>query len=94
LQLSNAGTYRVAFSVSGAEPSQFALFVNAALVPGSVYGSGAGTQQNNGQVMLVLAAGDSLALVNYSSAAAVTLPSVAGGTQANVNASVSIEKLD
>jgi hypothetical protein len=88
-----AGVYTVIFSLSGAEPSQFGLFVNGLLVPGSVFGSGAGTQQNNGQVTLVLAANDVITVVNHSSAAAVTLPSFTGGKQDNVNASVSIQKI-
>ena len=89
-----AGTYAIDFIVSGVEPSQFAIFVNGAAVPaGSVYGSGAGTQQNNGQIILTLGAGDVLTLRNHSSAAAVTLQTLAGGTQTNVNASLIIEKL-
>ncbi len=89
-----AGTYAIDFFVSGVEPNQFAFFVNGAAVPsGSVYGSGAGTQQNNGQIILVLGAGDVLTLRNHSSAAAVTLQTLAGGTQTNVNASIIIEKL-
>ncbi|MGI8556776.1 MAG: BclA C-terminal domain-containing protein [Solirubrobacteraceae bacterium] len=88
-----AGVYKVTFSVSGTEPNQFALFDNAALVPGTIYGSGAGTQQNVGQVIAQFSAGDVLTLVNHSSASAVGLASVIGGTQANVNASVTIEKL-
>jgi len=59
--------------------------------PSSIYGSGAGTQQNNGQTTLTLAAGTTINLVNHSSAAAVTLQTLAGGTQTNVNASVRIE---
>jgi hypothetical protein len=43
-----------------------------ALVAGSVYGSGTGTQQNNGQVIRVLSAGDVVTIVNHSSASAVT----------------------
>ena len=94
--LANAGDYKVTFSVSGAEPSQFALFVNGVLVVGSVYGSGAGTQQNTGQAILIIGAGDILTLRNHSSAAAVTLAGAPpiGGTAAAVNASVLIEKLD
>ncbi len=42
----NAGIYEVAFSVSGSEQNQLALFVNGAVFPGSIYGYGAGTQQN------------------------------------------------
>jgi hypothetical protein len=88
-----AGTYAVHYSVSGVEPGQFALFVNGAPAAGTVYGSGAGTQQDNGQVILALSASDVLTLVNHSSAAAVTLQTLAGGTQTNVNASLLIEKL-
>ena len=89
-----AGVYKIGFSVSGVEPGQFALFVNGTLAsPGTIYGSGAGTQQNTGQTILALGAGDVLTVRNHSSAAAVTLQTLAGGTQANVNASVLIEKL-
>ena len=88
------GDYEVTFSVSGTEPNQFALFLNGALVAGTVYGSGAGTQQNNGQAIITIAAGDVLTLRNHSSAAAVTLATTIGGTQANVNASIVIKKLN
>ncbi|MGE1126042.1 BclA C-terminal domain-containing protein, partial [Bacillus wiedmannii] len=90
----NAGDYKISFSVSGVEPNQFALFLNGAPVTNSIYGSGAGTQQNNGQTILTLAAGDILTLNNHTSAAAITLQTMAGGTQTNVNASIIIEKLD
>ena len=89
----SAGIYLVDFSVSGTEPNQFSLFDNASPVAGATYGSGAGTQQNGGQVIVSLAAGAVLTLVNHSSAAAVGLASVIGGTQANVNASLVIEEL-
>jgi hypothetical protein len=87
------GDYEVTFSVSGTEPNQFALFLNGSVVPGTVYGSGAGTQQNNGQVIFTIPAGGVLTLRNHSSAAAVGLASVIGGTQANVNASIVIKML-
>ena len=61
---------------------------------GTVYGSGAGTQQNNGQVILSIAANDVLTLRNHTSAAAVTLQTLAGGTQTNANASILLKKLD
>ena len=89
-----AGDYKVTFSVSGTEPNQFALFVNGVLVPGTIYGSGAGTQQNTGQVIATFAAGDVLTVKNHTSSAAVGLQPLAGGTQANANASVAIEKLN
>jgi len=92
--ITSAGVYSVTFSVSGVEPSQFALFVNGAPIIETVYASGAGTQQNNGQAMLYLSPGDILTLRNHSSAAAVTLQTLAGGTQTNVLASIMIERLD
>jgi hypothetical protein len=92
----NAGDYKVTFSVSGAEPNQFALFINGVVVAESVYGSGAGTQQNTGQAILAMEAGDVLTLVNHTSAAAVTLAAAPpiGGTAAAVNASILIQQLD
>ncbi|MEK4893948.1 hypothetical protein MHH74_28255 [Bacillus sp. FSL M7-0996] len=90
----NAGDYKISFSVSGVEPNQFTLFLNGAPVTNSVYGSGAGTQPNNEQTILTLAAGDVLTLHNHTSAAAATLQSLADGTQTNVNASIVIEKLN
>jgi len=95
----NAGTYKIQFSVSAVEPNQFALFINGGLVGGTVYGSGAGTQQNMGMAIVTdVAAGDILTLRNHTSAAAATLQSVpaeppAGGTAANTNASIIIEQL-
>jgi hypothetical protein len=90
----SAGTYQISFALSAVEPNQFGLFVNGAPIAGGVYGSGSGTQQNNGQVMVSLAAGDVITLVNHTSAAAVTLQFLAGGVQANVNAAVHILKLN
>jgi hypothetical protein len=67
--------------------------VDGAAVPGGTYGSGAGTQQNNGQAIVQLGVGDILTLRNHSSAAAVALQILAGGTETNVNASLSFEQL-
>ena len=88
------GNYKVAFSASAVESTQFTLFLNGVPLPGATYGSGAGTQQNNGQVIVALIATDVLTLQNYTSAAAVGLQTLAGGSQINVNASIVIEKLD
>lgn len=60
---------------------------------GGVFGSGAGTQQNNGELIFSATAGDVVSLRNHSSAAAVTLASNVGGTQQNVNASLIFQKL-
>jgi hypothetical protein len=94
ITFSAPGDYKVTFSISGVGPNQFTLFLNGVPLPGAIYGSGAGTQQNNGQVIVAIAAADVLTLQNYTSAAAVGLQTVAGGTQSNVNASVVIEKLN
>ncbi len=88
-----SGDYKFTFSVSGTESNQFALFVNGVVAPGTIYGSGAGTQQNTGQAILRLDAGRVVTLVNHSSTAAVGLAPLVGGTQSNVNASLAIEKL-
>jgi hypothetical protein len=93
IEIVEAGTYAVTFSVSGTESNQMAIFVNGNPVPGSIYGSGAGTQLNSGQAILIVGAGDVLTIRNHTSAAAVGLATVIGGTQANSNASVLIEKL-
>jgi hypothetical protein len=70
-----------------------AIFLNGNQVPGSIYGSGAGTQLNSGQAILTVGAGDVLTIRNHSSASAVGLATPIGGTQENSNASVLIEKL-
>ncbi|MEC0182239.1 hypothetical protein P4H61_12185 [Paenibacillus peoriae] len=93
IAVTDAGNYEVHFSVSGVEPNQFAIYINGNLAGGTVYGSGADTQQNTGQAILALACGDVLTLRNHSSATPVTLQTLAGGTQTSVNASVIIRKL-
>ena len=89
----NAGVYKITFSTSATESSQWAIFANGVVVPGTVYGSGAGTQQNGGQAIVSLGAGASLTLRNHTSAAAVGLQGLAGGTATNANASIVIEKV-
>ena len=88
----SAGDYLVSWSVSGVEPNQFTLFQNGGAVAGATFGSGASTQQNNGQVLVTLAAGDILTLRNHTSTAAITLQTLAGGTQLNTNASILIHQ--
>ena len=93
IQIGSAGDYSIWFYATGVEPNQFALFQNGAPVAGSIYGTGAGTQGNNGMVIITAAAGDVLTVRNHSSSAAVTLQTLAGGTQINSNASILIQKL-
>jgi hypothetical protein len=93
--LVEGGTYKVAFSVSGTEPNQMALFVQGTAALGAIYGSGAGTQQNSGQVIVVANPGDVLSVRNHRSSAAIGLAGAPpiGGTQPATNASILIEKL-
>jgi hypothetical protein len=88
-----AGVYLVSFTVSALQASQMAVFLNESAIAGALYGSGAGTQITSGQVIVSAAAGDVITVRNHSSAAAVTLQSLAGGTLANVNASITLQKL-
>lgn len=91
LVVTAAGDYSVRFGVSGVEPNQFAVFVDGAATPS--FGSGAGTQQTHGEILVNLSAGAVLTLRNHTSSAAVTLQTLAGGTQNNVNAWLLVEKL-
>jgi hypothetical protein len=75
------------------EPNQMAVFANGSAVAGGVFGSGAGTQINTGEVVFSASAGDIISVRNHSSASVVTLQVNAGGTQANANASITIERL-
>ncbi|WP_291565429.1 DNRLRE domain-containing protein [Clostridium sp. UBA2485] len=93
ITIGTAGDYAVWFNAAGVEPNQFAVFQNGAPVAGAIYGSGAGTQPNPGMVIVTAAAGDVLTLRNHTSAAAVTLQTLAGGTQINANASILIQKI-
>lgn len=92
--ISEEGLYEVTFSVSGSEPNQFALFLDDNLVPGTIYASGAGTQQNNGQAIFEIEANDVLTLRNFSSNEEIGLATPIGGIQASVNASIVIKKID
>jgi hypothetical protein len=93
IEVVEAGTYELTFSISGTEPSQMAIFLKGVLVPGTIYGSGAGTQQSTGQAIFTAPAGAVLTIRSHTSSAAVELATPIGGTQASSNASVIIEKL-
>ena len=86
--IATTGIWQVSWIVTAIEPNQFALFLNGTAVPSGTYGSGAGTQQNSGQAILSLSAGDVVSLRNHASSSAVTLHDSAGGSQPNVNASI------
>lgn len=92
--VTTAGIYEIDFSTSTVGPSQLTLFVDGVPISGSTYGSGAGTQQNAGQVLASLPAGATLTLRNHLSSAAVELQPNAGGTQASTNASILMTLID
>jgi hypothetical protein len=92
--IGTAGNYSIRFTVSSVEPNQFAVCINGAPAAGAIFGSGAGTQQNGGESIQTLAAGDVITIRNHSSASAVTLQILAGGTQFNNNASLLLVKLN
>ncbi|HBV85227.1 MAG TPA: hypothetical protein DEF42_00820 [Desulfosporosinus sp.] len=93
ITIGTAGDYSVLFNVAGVEANQFAVFQNGTPVDGAIYVSGAGTQPNPGMVIVTASAGDFLTLRNHTSAAAITLQTLASGTQINANASILIQKI-
>lgn len=93
IRIGSAGNYAIWFNVSGVEPNQFALCKNGNPVSGSIYGSGAGTQENSGMVIITADAHDVLTVRNHTSTAAVTLQTLDGGTEINSNASILIQKI-
>ncbi len=95
ITIANAGTYKIEFSVSGTEPNQFAIFVNGVAQTNAIYGSGAGTQQNTGFVIVTVPASAVITLVNHTSTGntAITLAPNVGGTENQVMASVTINQL-
>ncbi len=50
-------------------------------------------QENSGQVILHLDAGDELVLNNFASSGGIMLQNTAGGSQTNVDASIVIEQV-
>jgi len=88
------GVYAVEYGVEVLEASQIALFLDAAVVPGSIFGSGAGTQQNNGAFILTTTLPNQiLTLRNHTSAAALTPQVPSGGTAANNVSFVRLRRL-
>jgi hypothetical protein len=91
--LTQAGTYAITFSVSGAEPNQMGIFVNGASVPGTIYASGGATAQNVGQAILTVTANTVITVVNHTSAGTVDLAQPIGGSALSTNASIVIEEI-
>ncbi|GAB6086029.1 hypothetical protein JCM11672_13010 [Alkaliphilus crotonatoxidans] len=92
--IGTAGDYSVWFYAAGIEPNQFTLFLNGVAVAGATYGVEAGTQPNPGWVIITASAGDILTVRNHTSETPVILQTFTGGTEANINASILIQKID
>ena len=89
----NAGTYAIEFTATVAEARQIALYVNGAVDLSTIYGQATGTAVTTGFAILTLAAGSILTLRNHLSAAALTLVTPSGGTEANTTNSLMIRRL-
>lgn len=93
ISVSSTGIYEIKWGVSGVEPNAFAVFVNNTISVGSIEGSGAGTQQNNGVAQVSLTAGDIVSIKTVNCASAITL-ALAGTTNPLQNvASISFAKI-
>jgi hypothetical protein len=91
--LTNAGTYRVAFSVSVTEAGQLQLSLNGTPLAYTVYGRATGTSQISGEAFVTAPAGSLLSVVNPAgNSPALTITPLAGGTHASA-ASLIIEQL-
>ncbi|GCE03915.1 hypothetical protein KDAU_12440 [Dictyobacter aurantiacus] len=86
------GVYKIEVNVQTAQPSQFSIYVNGALVPGTTFGSFSGTSITHGASFVSLQAGDVVTLVNHASLDAVQLQVNPGGTEAAVNASMTLQR--
>jgi hypothetical protein len=91
--VTNPGRYAILFSVSSSETNQFTLYVGAAPITSTTYGSGAGDQQNTGLSIVNLNTSDVITLRNHLSTAGKNLVQQGGTTIQNIRASVLIIRL-
>jgi hypothetical protein len=85
-----SGVYSVDFSVLSANNGHFALYLNGVVIPGSTFMTNAGEQQNEGHVIVTIAAADALTLVNVGPYAAAPLFTLSG---VSVDAMIRVEQL-
>jgi Collagen triple helix repeat (20 copies) len=88
-----SGTFKVLFSVTGAGRNQVALTLDSVPVAGSMYGSDDTAEQNTGQIIMTVAAGQVITLRNQNATTGIVLDNTAGGLAINVDASMLIERL-
>jgi len=92
-QLSEAGTYRVSFSVSVTEAGQLDLSLNGSELARTVAGRATGTSEISGESLVTAPAGSVLSVVNPAgNSPALTITPLAGGTHP-VAASLIVERL-
>ncbi len=87
MTVTNAGTYKFTFSVTGVPANTFALYADALPIPGAIYSTTAG--QNTGSVIVALPAGTIITLRNLTGAQVTFNPLLPGA----VNASVTVERV-
>ena len=81
--VTNAGTYLVAFQVGVTQAGQLVLAINGTEAPATVVGRNGGSDQIVGMSLQTLASGDTISVRNpAANAAALTITSTAGGTNA------------
>ena len=93
ITLANAGDYIINYYITGAETTQITLYKNENPVLGGIYSSVDGTKLRQGTAIITAFAGDFVVLKNNSNETAVTLMASQNGAQANVNASIFIQKV-
>lgn len=87
------GVYSIWVNIVADTESQFSLFVNEEIVPGSTFGVGSTLASNVLSIILTVNEGDVLTVRNYLSDSTVSLPFTTGGEQANRNASITIIRI-
>ncbi|WP_346885863.1 DNRLRE domain-containing protein [Clostridium sp. UBA4395] len=89
-----AGDYEVMFSISGAEPNVFGIFINGVLVTNTIFKSGDTNQQNTGYAIISINSPSIITIVNMLSDTPVTLQTIPDITNESVTAAVYIQKLN
>lgn len=91
--INETGIYEITFMVQGDRVNQFALFLNDDLIPGTIYSVGAANIQNTGRVIVSITAPAIISIRNHTSFSPITLETLIGGTQDQVNAAVLIRRI-
>jgi hypothetical protein len=87
------GTFKVTVSIAGSLRNQVGVTLNGVSVVGAIFGTDDNSQQNGGQAIVSVGAGQQMTIRNQSTTAAIPLDNTAGGAAINVDASILIERL-